>query len=858
MPNRNRTSRWNGPKNTVPHDAVSFQNNADLPAPLQPPSTSAVLAPKLRVLVGHGAANKHLPPFFFRAPDEFIRGMVAGLMDTDGTCRWSNSKKKPQFVFAYSSNSLRLVREIRLAWLLLGIEAHITPTKTPKGVDSWVVTASLPSLYDYLKKHGPFELSHVEKAKCLIEFVNGTAPATKNSYSQKRMVPLPLALAGELAGFFPNGSRGKKMSSEYVILRRDGSRGYMTKDTARKVVEHVGDRCKHPLYERWCSLVAADHYHFEAVKKVEVTKIKETGYDLTVPGYETFMSVDGVIVSNTAGIHVPVSEKARMQAWDLLPSRTLLSPKDLSVIHGPSKEALFGLYAMTTPTDKTAVKAKNAAEVLEMVRSRKVQPNDPVSVNGKLWTAGHFMVNKDLPEAYHIGNEAMTGGKTRDLINTMAKDPDSRFKAGDIITKLKDHGFSQVSNLGTSIGLDDLTSPQLDVFHKEIMPKVNEMAKKDPLKAIIWGSEQANIAMSKLKGNRLAQLTYQSGAGGKYKGNVQQMVLATIGVQDVQGNVLPVPITRGYAEGMNLGSYWATLPGMRKGIADRALATADTGAFAKELQNTTIGMRVVENDCGTKEGLSLPINDPDAYGRYLTNGKLADPAALKMMRNKGAKTAMVRSPATCKAHGGICAKCMGVNEHGGLYPEGFHIGTLVGTTISEPLTQMVMRCNAGENLVTARIAGGVRVIALHQIWDEHPGTVHEDDGIELKKVSGVDVWDGTQWTEVHYAERHAPDDSLVLQLLENGRALVAQKNHPTWARKQAIHCGCGSTKFTELGRSAYLAEGSIKKVYAECNCCGETVNVPEDAWLDFVETVMDLGDSEGMYVQSHAPMEPAA
>jgi len=395
---------------------------------------------------------------------------------------------------------------------------------------------------------------------------------------------------------------------------------------------------------------------------------------------------------DTVGIHVPVSEKARLQSWNLLPSRTLLSPKDLSVIHGPAKEALFGLFAMTTPTSKKAVKVTGAAEVMKMVQSNKLRPNDPVSYKGKNWTAGHFMINAELPTEYHIDHEPMTGGKTKDLINTLAKDPKYRLKAGDIITKLKDHGFLQVSNLGTSIGLSDLTSTQLDGMHNKIMPKVIQMAKTNPLKAIMWGSDQAGKAMDKVTNNRMANLTYKSGAAGKYKGNVQQMVLAPVGVQDVKGNVVPVPITRGYAEGMNLGSYWATLPGMRKGIADRALATADTGSFAKELQNTTIHMRITEEDCGTTDGIDLPINHPDMSGRFLaSNGRMLDGSMMKSLRSKNVKMLKVRSPATCHAHSGICAKCMGTNEHGGLYNKGFHIGTLVGTTISEPLTQMVMR-----------------------------------------------------------------------------------------------------------------------------------------------------------------------
>jgi len=420
---------------------------------------------------------------------------------------------------------------------------------------------------------------------------------------------------------------------------------------------------------------------------------------------------------DTAALHIPVSEKARIESWKKLPSKTLISPKDLKVIHAPSKEALFGLYYMTKPVKGKATPVKDAQDVLKQLKERKIDVNSPIKYKGKTWTPGHFMINSVLPDKYKINHEPFTGGKIKSVINDMARSHPKQ--VGDVITKLKDFGFDHASKLGFSVGLDDLDNPQIDKLNKSILPKIMQRAKKkDPVEAIIWGSDKAEKAMDKLKDNRFAELTYLSGAGGKYKGNVQQMVMAPIGVKDTKGAAVPIPITRGYARGMDMGSYWATLPGMRKGLADRAISTADTGAFAKELNNTTIGLRIGGEDCKTTNGIELPVNHSDLAGRFIADGsfkgKLASPDILKQMRGKGVKTVKVRSPATCALKTGVCAKCMGTNESGSLYNKGFHIGALVGTTISEPLTQMVMRTfHTG-----AKIGGGeVGYRRINQIFN---------------------------------------------------------------------------------------------------------------------------------------------
>jgi hypothetical protein len=121
------------------------------------------------------------------------------------------------------------------------------------------------------------------------------------------------------------------------------------------------------------------------VKSVEKTGVREDGYDLTVPGCETFMSADGVILSNTVNLHVPVSDKAVEQANDrMMPSKNLFSLTDLkSIRHSPQQEMALGLYMLTrNPTSKDPVRFKSAADAKKAYRRGEIGPNDPIIVGG--------------------------------------------------------------------------------------------------------------------------------------------------------------------------------------------------------------------------------------------------------------------------------------------------------------------------------------------------------------------------------------------------------------------------------------------------------------------------------------------
>lgn len=486
-----------------------------------------------------------------------------------------------------------------------------------------------------------------------------------------------------------------------------------------------------------------------------------------------FAGLNADVDGDTIGVHVPHSELARDELLNKMPSKTLLSPKSGDVQHMVGKEATLGLYMMTRP--KEGVQARDVSsekDAIDMVHRGEIEVNHPVKFKGKIWTPGHFILNSHLPDVHKIDNKPFTGGAWRDLANDLARThPD---QAGKIIDAFKDHGFDSSTRLGFSVNLKSMTefSKERDAIAKE----VEKRAKKDPQEAIKWGLKQLDKLQDKIPDtDPYALMTYKSGASNKHRLGVRQMNLAPVGFADPKGGIIPVPIMRSYADGLDQSQYWATLPAARKGIADRAVSTQETGAFAKELVNTTIGLRINKADCGTHGGIMLPPDHPDLIGRYMAGQKpvLITQALAQKLRQAG-KPVHVRSPMTCQLSDGVCQHCMGLSETGHHYPQGFHIGALAGTTISEPITQMTMRAFHTGGAVGGKEVGFKRIRQIFSMPENIKGkaTLAEQTGpithIKDTERGGWDVFvDGVR----HFVPRETGLRVKVGDTVKRGQSL---------------------------------------------------------------------------------------
>jgi hypothetical protein len=146
---------------------------------------------------------------------------------------------------------------------------------------------------------------------------------------------------------------------------------------------NVSDAETHADWNTFIRLLEANEFTWEYIKTVTKSTVKDIGYDLTVPGPETFMNIDGVILSNTMNFHVPVSDKAVKQSIDrMLPSKNLVSLTDLrSPRHTPSMEMSFGLYQLTKPPSKKPVKTFATQKDAKAAYARgEIGATDPVNI----------------------------------------------------------------------------------------------------------------------------------------------------------------------------------------------------------------------------------------------------------------------------------------------------------------------------------------------------------------------------------------------------------------------------------------------------------------------------------------------
>ena len=329
----------------------------------------------VNAVIGHGAENKHLPPFWQKAPYEFRLGLFEGLMDTDGTLALvkAKAKKNVQLMSNFTSVSMTLATEVQYLCRTLGVDTKLTTQKTPAGGKCWQVSISTKNL-----KSLGLQLRSPHKAKALAEAE--IRPETSVG-GRKYMIPVPIRELKKVSSILLSLDK-----SAYVTFIRTSKKGYVPTTIADKIAKVLKavPELQTELWKKWLELYSnIDKVVWERVEGFTNTGMFEDGYDLTVPGYETFMNSEGVILSNTVNIHVPASEKAAKQAFEkMLPSKNLFSLTDMkSVRYKPEKEQISGLWALTRGKTRKPLRVfQTKAEATAAYRNGEIGPNDPIEI----------------------------------------------------------------------------------------------------------------------------------------------------------------------------------------------------------------------------------------------------------------------------------------------------------------------------------------------------------------------------------------------------------------------------------------------------------------------------------------------
>lgn len=522
-------------------------------------------------------------------------------------------------------------------------------------------------------------------------------------------------------------------------------------------------------------------------------------------------------------VHVPLSAEAQLEARMLmLATNNIFSPSSGKPITTPSQDITLGCYYLTQNpriTDKNRdVRLPLFADDSEVelaltegaikTHTRILYKNPDfgkATVYGDTskkvieTTAGRVRFNEIWPEGLGFINKP-SGKKHLSEIIWNTYQVGGQQVTVETLDRLKDLGFKEATRAGISIGIVDMIIPkekqvEIDLAHKQIA-EVEKQYRKGIItdgerynKVIdIWthaGEEVSNVMFRTLDHNEGRSemnpvfLMVDSGA----RGNRQQ-VKQLAGMRGLMakpsGEIIERPITSNFREGLTVLEYFISTHGARKGLADTALKTADSGYLTRKLVDAAQDVIITTEDCGTVKGIVVqPIYEGDeevvdlktriigrtsceAIKDLVTNksiiraGHIVDESTAEALERNGVERLRIRSVLTCESKRGVCAKCYGRNlANGKLIQLGEAVGIIAAQSIGEPGTQLTMRTfhiggtasqTFKQPIIKAKNDGTIRYIELR--------TVKSTDGndIVLSKNGFIGIYDETDGREL---ERHS-------------------------------------------------------------------------------------------------------
>ncbi|MFG3450585.1 MULTISPECIES: DNA-directed RNA polymerase subunit beta' [unclassified Stenotrophomonas] len=505
-------------------------------------------------------------------------------------------------------------------------------------------------------------------------------------------------------------------------------------------------------------------------------------------------------------VHVPLSLEAQLEARALMMStNNILSPANGEPIIVPSQDVVLGLYYMTRALENKkgeGMAFANIAEVKRAYDNRVVELHAKVKVritevvtdeNGEKQnktsivdtTIGRALLAEILPEGlpFALANTELTKKNISRLINSSYR----QLGLKDTVVfadKLMYTGFAYATRAGVSIGIDDMLIPDekrgiLTEAEAEVL-EIQEQYQSGLVTAgerynkvvDIWSRTNERIAKAMMdtigtekvvnaKGETIDQksmnslyIMADSGARGS-QAQIRQLAGMRGLMARPDGSIIETPIKANFREGLNVQEYFNSTHGARKGLADTALKTANSGYLTRRLVDVAQDVVITEVDCGTTEGLTmtpiveggdvveplkdrvlgrvvaedvfLPGNDEDPI---VTRNTLLDEQWVAKLEDAGVQSIKVRSTISCESAFGVCGRCYGRDlARGHLVNIGEAVGVIAAQSIGEPGTQLTMR--------TFHIGGAAsRAAAVDNITVKTTGSVKFNNLKSVEHASG--------------------------------------------------------------------------------------------------------------------------
>jgi DNA-directed RNA polymerase subunit beta' len=453
-------------------------------------------------------------------------------------------------------------------------------------------------------------------------------------------------------------------------------------------------------------------------------------------------------------VHVPLSVEAQMEARVLmLATNNILSPASGKPIIVPTQDMVLGIYYMTRERAFVRGEGKSfySPEEVRIAYDSEVidlQAKIKVRINGKLeeTTVGRVLLYEVLPVGTpfsHV-NKVMDKKAIANLIDQVyrsCKDKETVL----LCDNLRTLGFHFSTKAGISICIDDMIIPKkkeelLNKSFNEARQVENQYAEglitageKYNKLVDIWAATTESIASEMMSGMSVEKAVNDKGetrdqisfnsifimADSGARGSAQQM-RQLAGMRGLMakpsGEIIETPITANFREGLNVLQYFISTHGARKGLADTALKTANSGYLTRRLVDVAQDMTIVEDDCGTLDGLEMEalmeggevieplsdrilgrvtlddIRDPYTDEVIVEAGRMINEDLVQRVEDSGLEKILIRSVLTCKSKHGICAKCYGRDlARGHLVNIGEAVGVIAAQSIGEPGTQLTMR-----------------------------------------------------------------------------------------------------------------------------------------------------------------------
>jgi DNA-directed RNA polymerase subunit beta' len=459
-------------------------------------------------------------------------------------------------------------------------------------------------------------------------------------------------------------------------------------------------------------------------------------------------------------VHLPLSAEAQAEARILmLASSNILSPASGRPIAMPGQDMVTGIYFLTTVREGgegagrvfgSVAEAQMAYDLRELdlrapIKVRLRDTNPPVDfVAPEGWsegepllldtTLGRCLFNEAMPQGYAFVNEAVNKRRLGEVINDLAERY-PKVTVAACLDAIKEAGFRWATRSGATVAIEDVVPPP---SKDDILAEAEKRADKVETnygRGVITPEERrselveiwtkaTNDVTKAMEDNYNEQagnpiwLMVTAGGGGNPQ-QIRQLAGMRGLVANPKGEIIPRPIKTNFREGLTVLEYFISTHGARKGLADTALRTADSGYLTRRLVDVSQDVIIREEDCGTDRGVTMtigvagrdgvltvaPYAETSVYARTLAaDAAGADGTVLAVAGTDlgdvtiaqlvaaGVETVRVRSVLTCEARLGICAACYGRSlATGKLVDVGEAVGIIAAQSIGEPGTQLTMR-----------------------------------------------------------------------------------------------------------------------------------------------------------------------